>query len=282
MKNKSKNKKTKLLIGLLVLLLVISGGGYYLYQEGYFGERGQVTQPEDIPKPEPIPEPETLVEPTYDTILPKYEELYNKNNDFVGWINVPKTNIDYPIMQSTDNEFYLHRDFDKKYIFDGIPFMDFRNVLQPDMHDNTLIYGHNMGQKGNMFTELIRYRNIDFYKKAPVIQLDTIYREAQWKVVGVYDANTDPRFGPVFEYYNFVVAQTQEDLDWYLDQIEKRSFYHTDVDVELGDKLVTIQTCLNDKYETKVLVVARRVRFGESPEVDVTKAVLNPNRVLPR
>ena len=287
-KNSQGTSKNRLLMIVLIVVLSVGIGttGYYLNSIDYFGNKAPIEEalPPPIEEEEPpapqAPEPEP--EPTYDTILPKYEETYNKNNDLVGWISVPETKIDYPVMQSTDNDYYLHRDFNKKYLFDGIPFMDFRNISQPDLHDNTLIYGHNMGNKNNMFTELMRYTNIDFYKKAPVINFDTIYRESEWKVIAVAEANTERQYGEVFEYYNYVVAKDQERLDWYLNEIYSRSYYHTDVDVALGDKLLTLQTCTNDKYDTKLIVVARRVRPGESPEVDVTKAVLNPNRVLPR
>ncbi len=268
---------------LLLAVLFISAGGVYWYLDGAsFQEiKSPVAQNiEEIPSP---PKPEKPVEEQFEAkILPKFEEMYKQNNDLVGWINVPNTMIDYPILQAEDNDYYLHRNFEKKKVFEGIPFMDFRNVLGPELHDNTLIYGHNMGVKGTIFTELMRYQNIDFYKKSPVINVDTLYDEGQWKVIAAYEANTEPQFGEVFEYYNFVVAETQEDLDWYLDEIKKRSFYTTDVDVELGDKLVTLQTCVNDKYETKLVVVARRVREGESAAVDVEKAVTNPNRLLPR
>lgn len=264
-------------VSLCALILVLSAGGTYWYFS------------KDIPVPQKIEEIEEPTmpkqeqeEPHEQTILPKFEELYKKNNDLVGWINVPNTMIDYPILQAEDNEFYLHRNFEKKEIFEGIPFMDYRNVLGPELHDNTLIYGHNMGLKGTIFTELMRYQNIDFYKKSPVINVDTLYQEGLWKVIAVYEANTEPQFGEVFEYYNFVEAQTQEDLDWYLDEIKKRSFYTTDVDVKLGDKLVSLQTCVNDKYETKFVVVARLLREGETKEVDVQNAKENPHRLLPR
>lgn len=251
-----------------------------ILQRALAPDAGQTQEVPEPPAEEPIPEePE---EPEERTMLPELESVYAQNEDLVGWLRVPQTNIDFPVVQSTDNEYYLHRDFNKKKLFDGTPFMDFRNKIEPQLHDNTLIYGHNMGRKGTVFTELMRYTNIEFYKKAPVIEFDTLYEKGQWKVVAVLEANTDPRFGAVFEYYNYVVAKDQANFDWFMDEITRRSYYHTDVDVQLGDNLLTLQTCTNDRYETKLIVVARRVRAGESAEVDLSKAVVNPNRVLPR
>ena len=253
----SKNHKNKswLIILLTLLVLLGSGGVYYLYQAGYIGvekEQMQEVEPEEEPPVIQEPKaPEIVEEPTYDTILPEYEEKYNENQDLVGWINIPKTNIDYPVMQSDDNDYYLHRDYDENYDFDGLPFLDFRNPFQEELYDNSIIYGHNMGRKGTMFTELMRYTNIDFYKKTPIINFDTVYRKSQWKIIAVAEANTDPRYGEVFQYFNFLKAKDQESLDWYLEEIGKRSYYSTDVDVELGDKLLTLQTCTNDQYDTK-------------------------------
>ncbi len=273
-------KKQHIVILVLGVLIFVLGIGWYLNRKAETAvEEIQETQQEQTTEPEIEPQDELIIS---DTILPKFEEYYAQNDDLVGWIKVPNTLIDYPIVQAEDNDFYLHRDFEKNYLFDGIPFMDFRNILKPDLYDNTLIYGHNMGLKGTMFTELMRYKNIDFYKKSPLIQMDTLYHESQWKVIAVYEANTEPQYGEVFEYYNFVLAQNEAEFQAHLDEIYKRSYYTTGVDVQYGDKLITLQTCLNDKYDTKLIVTARRVRPGESLEVDVNAATINENRVLPR
>lgn len=275
--------KKKSIIGVLIVLLALLGTR--LYQD-YLQERKLAEQTQELAESEEESaeeqEPEELKHVISDTILPQFEEYYAQNDDIVGWISVPNTAISYPVMQSEDNDYYLHRNFEEQYIFDGIPFMDFRNVITPELYDNTLIYGHNMGLKGNMFTELMRYQKLDFYKKSPVIRFDTLYRESQWKIIAVFEANTEEQFGEVFEYYNFLLAEKEEDFQNYLDEIYKRSYYHPFVDVEYGDKLLSVQTCLNDKYETKVVVVARMLRPGESPEVDVNSAKLNENRLLPR
>lgn len=273
-------KKQHIVILVLGVLIFVLGIGWYLNRKVETAvEEIQETQQEQTTEPEIEPQDELIIS---DTILPKFEEYYAQNDDLVGWIKVPNTLIDYPIVQAEDNDFYLHRDFEKNYLFDGIPFMDFRNILKPDLYDNTLIYGHNMGLKGTMFTELMRYKNIDFYKKSPLIQMDTLYHESQWKVIAVYEANTEPQYGEVFEYYNFVLAENEAEFQAHLDEIYKRSYYTTGVDVQYGDKLITLQTCLNDKYDTKLIVTARRVRPGESLEVDVNAATINENRVLPR
>ena len=273
--------KKNITITALIILVGLLGAWLYF---GHFTEEPLDPLPpveeaeEEAPaKVEPVEE-----NPMSDTILPKFEEYYAENPDIVGWISVPNTALSYPVMQSDDNDYYLHRNFEKKYLFDGIPFMDFRNVIKPELYDNTLIYGHNMGLKGNMFIELMRYQKIDFYKKSPVIQFDTLYQENQWRVIAVLEANTEPQYGEVFEYYNFLSAEDESEFQEYLNEIYKRSYYFTFADVKYGDKLLTLQTCLNDKYDTKLVVVARKLRPGESAEVDVDKAKVNEYRIPTR
>lgn len=267
-------------IALIFLLLGIFFGIYYFAGKDMSGLE-QIPTEDPISEEPPVEDP-VVEKPISDTILPKFEEYYIKNDDIVGWVNVPNTLLDYPVMQAEDNDFYLHRDFDKNYLFDGIPFMDFRNDLKPDLDTNTLVYGHNMGIKGNIFTELMRYQNVEFYKKSPIVNFDTLYQENQWKVIAVFDANTEAQFGAVFEYYNFVEPENEEEFNWYITEINRRSFYFPDVDVKYGDKLLTLQTCVNDKFETKLVVVARRLRAGEEPTVNVENVKINENRVLPR
>jgi len=158
--------------------------------------------------------------------------------------------------------------------------MDFRNEITPELNTNTLIYGHNWNS-GAMFHSLLEYRDLEFYKTTPIITFDTVYEESQWKVISCFEATTDSSIGEVFNYFNFVRTKNEERIQWYIDEITARSFFLTTVDVNTSDQFLTIQTCANDRYNTKVCIVARKVRPGESAEVDVENAVVNENRIRP-
>ena len=212
--------------------------------------------------------------------LDKFAAAYEINHDLAGWITIPNTNINLPVVQCENNAYYLNHSFEGQPDTLGTPFMDFRNELTPELSTNTLIYGHNWNS-GAMFHSLLEYRSLDFYKTAPVITFDTVYEESQWKVIACFEATTDPAIGEVFNYFNFVRTKNEERIQWYLDQVQARSFFLTTVDVNTSDKLLTIQTCANDRYDTKVCLVARKVRPGESADVDVENAVVNENRVKP-
>lgn len=212
--------------------------------------------------------------------LKKFAAAYEINHDLVGWLTIPNTNINLPVTQCEDNDFYLNHSFEGASDTVGTPFMDFRNDITPELNSNTLIYGHNW-ESGAIFHSLLLYRDIEFYKTTPVIIFDTVYEESQWKVISCFEATTDPNIGEVFDYFNFVRTKNEERIQWYIDEILARSFFHTTVDVNTNDKFLTIQTCANDRYNTKVCIVARKVRPGESAEVDVNNATVNENRVLP-
>ena len=211
--------------------------------------------------------------------LEKFAAAYEVNSEIVGWLSIPNTNINLPVLQHSDNDYYLNHNFEGDYDPNGVPFMDFRNNVK-ELDNNTLVYGHNW-ESGQMFHSLLEYQDVEFYKQNPVITFDTVYEESQWKVIACFDAITDREIGQVFDYVNYVRTSDPERTRWYLDEITSRSYFTTTVDVNLDDRLLTLQTCANDRYNRKICLVARKVRPGESVEVDVSGATENTNRVQP-
>jgi SrtB family sortase len=209
-------------------------------------------------------EPSSEIASSEETVDPRLAELaalHEQNNDLAGWITISDTGIDFPVMQR-DNSFYLTHGFDGKWDKDGLPFMDSRCLLREGMFSvNTLIYGHNMD--GQVFRDLTFYRELDYYKEHPFVTFDTIHDLGQWVVFACFEANTEPRFGPVFEYYNFINDHDPKQIQWYLDEVKSRSFFLSPVEVNAEDILLTLQTCANDRYETKVCVAARKLREDE-------------------
>lgn len=189
----------------------------------------------------------------------KYVELYKENSDFIGWLNIKDTNIDYPVMQNiSENEYYLRKDFYKKYSLSGTPFMDNRCSIKPST-SNLMIYGHNM-KTGYMFANLLKYKDQDFYDEHKEITFNTIFEDRTYEVVAafysqIYDENKD-----VFKYYQFFDAASQEDFEYYVDNIKKLSSISTDVDVEYGDELLTLSTCAYHTTDGRFVVVAKRVK----------------------
>ena len=207
------------------------------------------------------------------SINEEYASLYAANNDFIGWVNIPATNVDYPVMQSDDNDYYLHRDFDGNYDFAGTIFTDYEGKFGPDeMPNNTILYGHNMLYK-YQFAALSNYsRDIEFLKTSPVIEFDTLYQKNKYKIFAVFKINTAAEHGELFAYNEYVYFKNQSEFYNYIMEVMDRSLYETGVDIEYGDELLTLSTCdaSTGLDDLRLVVVARRVRENESPEVDTS------------
>ncbi|MDD6032324.1 MAG: nicotinamide-nucleotide amidohydrolase family protein [Oscillospiraceae bacterium] len=228
---------------------------------------------------EPTPETESNLPEGY---LSQFAALYELNEDIAGWITIPDTNVNLPVMQCADNSYYLSHDINKGHDINGLPFMDFRNKLEPGVFStNTLVYGHNM-TSGMIFRDLVYYRDPEYYKAHPIVTFDTVYDEGQWVIFSCFEANTEASIGEVFQYFNFVNSKDPDRIQWYINEVTSRSYFTVDIDVSIDDQFLTLQTCANDRYETKVCVVARRLRDGESAsDFDFDSAVENTSRVKP-
>lgn len=215
--------------------------------------------------------------------LIKFVELQKINNDIKGWIQIPNTVIDYPVLQSsiTSPEYYLKRDYHKAYTKYGSIFLDARcNVLKPPtIQKNHILYGHSM-QDGRMFAALIKFNELNVYKSSAVFTYDTLVKTANWKIISVFKTNTDSSQGKIFDYLK---TDFNSDSDYmnFIYQLRIRSIIQTPVDIKPTDQIVTLSTCSYEFDGFRTVVVARRVRDGESATVDTSKAQINPNVLYP-
>ncbi|MCL1788928.1 MAG: class B sortase [Oscillospiraceae bacterium] len=224
--------------------------------------------------------------------LDEYKVLKTENPDTVGYIRIGTTKINYPVVQTDNNEFYLDRDFNKNASKGGWIFADYRNkfddelALSENISDNTILYGHNI-TTGSFFSALTGYYRdtmngtLDFYKENPVIEFDTLYEKAEWKVFACTLFNTQEEYGEVINYWDFRDFAEEDEFQDYIKTITDRSVLSTDVDIEYGDKLLTLSTCYwpYTNIDTRLVVFARKVRDGERSEVNVGKAFYNEDFV---
>lgn len=227
-------------------------------------------------------------------MLEQFMPFYAQNKDIVGWIRVGDI-ISFPVVQSEDNDYYLTHTFEGKVEKNGAVFADFRNRFEyGELSGNTVLYGHNifsenLGGSG-MFAKLTRYydarihgdyaNRLDFYKENPVISFDTLYEESQWKVFACVLFNTDENYGEVYPYTQIQEFDNKASFNSFVLDIMDRSVLWTDVDLTYGDNILTLSTCYypyGNKVDTRCVVFARKVRDGESAEVDVEKAQVNNN-----
>ncbi len=195
-------------------------------------------------------------DPDPDYILPELLALYQQNRDLVGWINVPGTNIDYPVVQSLNEaNFYLNRGFDKEYSSWGCLYVrEACNVFAPS--DNVVIYGHHM-RDGTMFSQLKKYRDKEFWEENQTFTFDTLYERHTYQIIAVF--KTSANVGQGFAYHTFNDAQSQEDFDEFMDEVHRLQFYDTGHTAEYGDLLVTLSTCEYTLNNGRLVVVAKRI-----------------------
>lgn len=211
----------------------------------------------------------------------KYAKLYATNQDFVGYLSAEGVGLNLPVVQTTDDEKYLSKNFYGQSTKYGCPFVTHFNNIET-LDTNTVIFGHHMND-GTVFGALDKYKTIDGFKKAPVITFNTLYRDYKWKVIAAFITNAyeEDDNGFVFRYY-FTSLSTEERYAAYLNELMQRSLYDTGVDVLPSDKILTLSTCSHEFEDARFVVVARLVRQGESEEVDVSRASVNSNPRYPQ
>jgi sortase B len=239
----------------------------------------EATQDAAVPSTE-APTEATTEEPTEPPLLEKAEELLAQNPDTIGYISIEGTDVDNPVVQTVDNDYYLHIAFDGTDHRAGTVYMDFRDVFswQEDMHsENIVLYGHNMADN-SMFGSLRRYRqDLEFYKEAPIIKFSSNYKEYSYVIFGLVitagsaappndDLYADPMTWEGFPYWNMEELDTEKHFNYYVDTIESMNMIENNVDVEVGDDLLTLSTCYSDEDNSRFLVVARRLREDETEE----------------
>lgn len=220
---------------------------------------------------------------------PKLYDLYRENSDTIGYISIDGTNVAFPVVQTekandkgNKGQYYLRKDFYGAYSMYGTPFLDYRCNTQTEIQSkNLIVYGHNVYNDGQMFSDLVKYRQLKFYKEHPVVHFDTLYGDADWLVVGVVLTNAYEKDGPVWNYNNFIEGGEEETKE-FLNQVAKRTLIVTGVDYNTSDHFLTLSTCSYDFTDARVVVIARQVREGEDISlIDTSKAYYNSNPLMP-
>lgn len=213
----------------------------------------------------------------------KFAELQKINPDIKGWIHIPDTVVDYPILQSgeDDPEYYLYLDYEKNYSKYGSLFFDARNSihLEDPNSKSLIVYGHSMND-GRMFGSLLNYGSLDYYKAHPTFELDTIDYEGDWKIFSVFKTNTLSSQGEPFNYLRTSFSSDSDFLN-FIYQMEIRSLFDTGVDVSADDQIVLLSTCSYEMDGFRTVIAARKVREGEDKTVDTSKATWNSTVLYP-
>ena len=189
-------------------------------------------------------------------MLAGYKDIYEMNNDVVGWIKMEGTKLDYPVMQTpNDPNFYLYRDFDKKNSKRGSVYAkEDCDINEPS--DNITIFGHNM-QDGSMFACLGNYTSKRAWEDNSLIFFDTLTEYHTYKIFAVF--KTSANLGQGFRYHTFVDAASEQEFDEFVSTCERLSFYDTGITPVYGDKLICLSTCEYTLDNGRLVVAAVRI-----------------------
>ena len=181
-----------------------------------------------------------------------FNQLLKRNSDTVGWIEVKGTNINYPIVQTTDNNYYLTHAFDKTENEAGWVFMDYRND-SVNFNQNTIIYAHSR-LTGSMFGSLKNILNSSWYtnKNNHIIRLSTPTENTMWQVFSVYTI-------PKESYYITPSFNSNEAYLEFLNTIKSRSEVDFSGTVNTNDKILTLSTC-KDNFGNRVVMHAKLIK----------------------
>lgn len=233
---------------------------------------------------------ESTTEAKHYTKMEGAASLLEINSEVAGYISIPDTEVDYPLMQHPNDvegdEYYLYRDLYGNHSQNGSIFLDSRchfdvvgedGTLAVPNSDNLIVYGHNMRDR-SMFGSLRDYKSdANYYDAHPLIFLNSNYETYVFKIYAYFIADAEDTTETRFDYWNRIDFADETAFYDYVNEVKRRTLRNTNIDVQYGDQLLTLSTC-NSAFQTARLVIcARMVREGEDPYEGTTGSTPNTN-----
>ncbi len=256
---KEKKRKIIMFFSMIVAALSLGYFTFYCYQAYESGQEFEALS--DLKNSDFIlyrPARVTVDEPgEKPDILEDYITLYNKNKSLIGWLKIDDTIIDYPVMYSKNEKYYLDHDFNQQKDRNGSLFIDAQCAIWP-RSQNIIIYGHNM-KSGKMFGSLSKYKSEAYYEKHPTIKFDTLYEKGEYQVMYVFSEIVHDEAEVTFKYYQFVDANSEQEYNSNMEEMKKMTLYDTGVTSRYGDELITLSTCDYTAGAERFAVIAIRI-----------------------
>lgn len=252
--SKKSNNKLKKIVLLLLIVVFVCGIGYTIYYlyNSYKDKKDNTNILDNV-----IVDDTPVTEEKTEKML-QLEELQKENNEIIGWLEIEDTNINLPVCQTTDNDFYLTHNYKKEKSKGGSLFLD-KNFDLINGSSNYLIYGHRNTQ-GLMFEDLLKYSKEDFYNNHKTIKFTTNKDDSVYEIMSVFYSRVYyKKEKDVFRYYNFVNANNEEEYNDFVNNCKKSSIYDTGVTANYGDQLLTLSTCEYSQEDGRFVVVAKKV-----------------------
>jgi len=225
-----------------------------------------IETPEATAYPEPTPEATKAAQTVKSTLyhqvggeaLPEMAALREDNHDLVGWLTIDSV-LDLPVVYR-NNAYYLHRDFYGKASDAGTIFLDENHPFR-ERTQNLLLHGHNM-RDGTMFGRLVQYaQGMDYLKAHPIVEFSSLWKHERYAIFAVCRVSLEPKNERFLNYYSHPTFGSDEEFASYVRTLRLHSMIDIPLDVQPGDALLTLSTCLD---EDRLVIVARRQREGET------------------
>lgn len=247
---KNYRKKIRKIFKLLLLISII----YIIFHFG--NSKNKQEETENLLNTAAVENRVQTVEQQNEKIV-QVKSLKEQYPDVIGWLEIEGTNINYPVMQGTDNSYYMTHDYKKEKTQSGSLFLD-KDYNWSIPSSNLLIYGHN-NKDGIMFAELLKYKDESFYKEHPTIKFTTPEEDAEYEIISAFLSRVYyKKEKNVFRYYYFVHAENEEKYSEYVSNAKKASLYETGKSAKYGEQLITLSTCEYSQEDGRFVVVARK------------------------
>lgn len=278
-KTKAKRKKISIIIYLLLTALIILS---LIYIINFFSlkqeakEQSKLLNAIDIYEKEvaknTLEDEERVIEENEETVIGKdteeqkketermlqVKQLQGQNTDIVGWLEIENTNINYPVLQGADNNYYMTHNYKNEKSKNGSIFLE-ANYNWNIPSNNLLIYGHNLGN-GMMFQELLKYEKKSFYQEHPVIRFTTAEEDTEYEIISVFKSRVYYKSEKnVFRYYYFINNESEEEYNEFVKNAKNASLYPIDATASYGDQLITLSTCSYYVEDGRFVVVGRKI-----------------------
>ena len=253
MKDNKQTKKTRKKGLKYILILIIIIGlctlAYYIYINKY--NKNNILNDIEI-------DTSSITDNITERML-QLKELKKVNEDIIGWLEIDNTKINFPVLQGSDNEYYMTHTYNKKYSSDGSIFLD-KDYDWNIPSSNLLIYGHN-NKNGNMFQDLLKYEDENYYKEHSYIRFTTVNDDSQYEIISVFKSRVYYKSEQnVFRYYFFINAANEEEYNYYVEESKKASLYDTGKTAIYGEQLLTLTTCEYSQEDGRFVIVAKKIQ----------------------
>lgn len=235
--------KKKMIQFLCVIVFIYSAFELIQYAKTYADTEQELQQVQQF-----YEETQDIKEQQSQMIQPRFEKLQTINENIVGWITIPNSQLNNPVMYSGDNDYYLHHNYLDEESRAGSVFMDFRNDVE-GLGRHTILYGHVM-RNGSMFGELDKFAEQSYADEHSVMTFSTLYGNYELQVFAAYETTTD---------FYYIETDFTDDAAFgqFLTEIQKRSVISmpVDVDVTATDQILTLSTCTTSLADNERFVV---------------------------